>query len=68
MAAKKKSATSDTCCVSGPSDAERKRWQAEDDLRTLSRAKEIERDAARMKAVRALAKEQLKAADEAAKL
>lgn len=34
-------------------------WQVEDDLRTLVRAKEIERDAKRMSAVRRLAKQKM---------
>lgn len=36
-----------------------KKWQAEDDLRTLQRAKEVESDKARMKAAKALAQEQM---------
>lgn len=35
------------------------KWRAEDDLRALQRAKEIEGDKSRMKAVKAVAKEQL---------
>ena len=41
-------------------DAEEKKWQIEDDLRTLKRALEIVRDEKRMEAVRKLAKEQRK--------
>ena len=37
---------------------ENKKWRAEDDLRTLQRAKEIENDKARMQAVKSIAKEQ----------
>ena len=36
-----------------------KKWQAEDDLKTLQRAKEVENDKARMKAAKALAQEQM---------
>lgn len=36
-----------------------KKWQAEDDLRTLQRAKEVESDKARMKAAKALAQEKV---------
>lgn len=35
------------------------KWQAEDDLRTITRAKEIEKDPKRMKSVRRAAKEKL---------
>ena len=45
-----------------PMSADEKRWRTEDDLRTITRAREIQRDPARMKAVRALAAEQLKSA------
>lgn len=34
-------------------------WQTEDDLRTLMRAKEIEKDPKRLAAARALAKEKM---------
>ena len=37
---------------------EDKKWRAEDDLRTLQRAKEIENDKARMQAAKNIAKEQ----------
>lgn len=37
---------------------EDKKWRAEDDLRTLQRAKEIENDKARMQAAKSIAKEQ----------
>jgi ribosome assembly protein YihI (activator of Der GTPase) len=40
-------------------EAREKKWQAEDDLRTLQRAKEVESDKARMKAAKALAQEQM---------
>jgi len=35
------------------------KWRAEDDLRALQRAKEIENDKSRMKAAKAIAKEQM---------
>lgn len=40
---------------------EDQKWRAEDDLRALQRAKEIEGDKSRMKAAKAVAKEQLNA-------
>lgn len=40
-----------------------KRWQAEDDVRTLMRAKEIERDPKRLAAARKCAKEQMDSLD-----
>lgn len=45
----------------GPSQAEERRWQAEDDLRTLTRAMEIKNDKARYRRAMAMAKEQLAA-------
>ncbi len=39
-------------------DAEMRKYRAEDDIRTLSRAKEIEADAARMREVKRHAKRQ----------
>lgn len=41
--------------------AEDKKWRAEDDLRTLQRAKEIENDKARMQAAKGIAKSQMSA-------
>ena len=41
------------------SDAIDKKYRAEDDLRTLERAKEIERDKERVRMVKALAKEKI---------
>lgn len=49
---------SDSCA---PSVKEDNKWRAEDDLRTLQRAKEVENDKARMKAVKAIAQEQMNA-------
>lgn len=36
-----------------------KEWEAEEDLRTLSRARDIQKDSKRMAAVRALAKKKM---------
>lgn len=41
--------------------AEDRRWKAEDDLRTLQRAKEIQGDRSRMGMCKTVAKEQMKA-------
>jgi hypothetical protein len=52
-------------CVHKPSkeDKEREqRWQAESDVRTLAEAAAIKKDAGRLKRARAMAAEQLKAA------
>lgn len=38
---------------------EDQKWRAEDDLRALQRAREIESDKSRMKAAKAIAKEQM---------
>ena len=46
---------------------ENKKWRAEDDLRTLQRAKEIENDKARMQAVKSIAKEQKSALEKICK-
>ena len=40
---------------------EEQRWQAQDDLRTLQRAQEIQQNAARMKMAQAEAKAQMQA-------
>lgn len=45
--------------MEGPSKAEREKWQAEDDLRTLVRAAEIKKDKARTTRAMALAKKQM---------
>ena len=51
---------SDTANAIGPSHSkEQDKWRAEDDLRTLQRAKEIENDKARMQAAKNIAKEQM---------
>ena len=65
-ASKKKPITvkivSDTANAIGPSHSkEQDKWRAEDDLRTLQRAKEIENDKARMQAAKNIAKEQMQA-------
>lgn len=39
--------------------AEEKKWQIEDDLRTLTRAEEIKRDPKRLAAAKKMAKERL---------
>lgn len=44
-----------------------KRWQAEDDLRTLQRAAEIKSDRARMATAKSVATEQMKALARVAK-
>lgn len=46
---------------------EDKKWRAQDDLRALQRAKEIESDKARMAAAKAVAKEQMDALSKVAK-
>jgi hypothetical protein len=45
----------------GPSKGQLHEWEVEDALRTLTRAKEIEKDARLMKAVRAMAAKKLTA-------
>lgn len=45
----------------GPSAAQEKKWQAQDDLRTIQRAAEIKADASRMRASQSEAKQQMKA-------
>ena len=44
-----------------------KKWQAEDDLRTVARAEEIKKDAKRMAAVKELAKEKMSEMEKIAK-
>ncbi len=44
-----------------------KRWQAEDDARTLIRAQEVRNDKARMAAARAWAKEQVESINQITK-
>lgn len=58
MAIKKKSAVKSSPAISGPSKAEQAKWQAEDDVRTLQRAGEIERDRQRLARAQAMAKKQ----------
>lgn len=54
--------------VPSPSYAkEDQKWRAEDDLRALQRAREIEGDKSRMKAAKAIAKEQMAALSKVAK-
>lgn len=45
--------------MKGAALSEDKKWQAEDDMRTLLRAKEIEKDPKRMAAVREMAKQKM---------
>ena len=47
--------------TAGPSMAEHKQWEAQDDLRTLERAEQIRGSAARMRAAQAEAKRQMAA-------
>lgn len=42
------------------SDAREKRWRAEDDMRTMKAAEEIKRDKGRIKAMKEVAREQMK--------
>lgn len=44
--------------VRGPSSAEREKWQAEEDLRTVTRFREVVSDKARLARVRRLALQQ----------
>ena len=55
---------SNTVC--GPSAAEQRRWQAEDDLRTLRRAEEIRADAARVRQAQRIATQEMKALERVA--
>lgn len=43
----------------GPSKAQERRWMAEEDIRTLTRAAEIKADSARLNAAKALATKQV---------
>jgi len=44
-----------------PPTSDDQKWRAEDDLRALQRAREIENDKARLKAAKAIAEEQMSA-------
>jgi hypothetical protein len=55
---KKAPSKSSVAVVSRPSNAQEAKWQAEDDVRTLQRAGEIERDKARLAKAQAMAKKQ----------
>ena len=46
--------------ISMPSAFDEKKWQAEDDMRTLTRAKEIEADRTRMAAAKRIAEQKIK--------
>lgn len=50
---------SNTIC--GPSASEQRRWQAEDDLRTLRRAEEIRADKSRVAMAQKMATQEVKA-------
>jgi hypothetical protein len=50
---------SDAPTVSSKYAEEDKKWRAQDDMRALQRAKEIESDKARMQAVKSVAKEEM---------
>ncbi|MDB5584890.1 MAG: hypothetical protein JWR80_10066 [Bradyrhizobium sp.] len=45
--------------ISGPNAAQERRWRAEEDIRTLTRAAEIKADTARLNAAKALATKQV---------
>ena len=62
---KKKAARRKVEVLSGPSQTDERRWQAEDDVRTLTRAEEIKNDRGRLSRAQAMAKKQ---AAEAAKV
>lgn len=47
--------------IAGPSMTEQRRWQAEDDLRTLRRAEEIRADKSRVAMAQKMATQELKA-------
>jgi len=47
--------------IAGPSMAEHRRWQAEEDLRTLRRAEEIRADKSRVAMAQKVASQELKA-------
>ena len=47
--------------ITGPSATEQRRWQAEDDLRTLRRAEEIRADKSRVAMAQKMATQEVKA-------
>lgn len=47
--------------IAGPSAAEQKRWQAEEDLRTLRRAEEVRADRSRVAAAKKMADKEIRA-------
>jgi len=53
--------------VARPASADERKWQAEDDARTLMRAQEIKSDGARMKRAKAVAAAQVAALNKVAK-
>lgn len=52
-------ATKKSGAIASPSDEYEKKWQAEDDLRTLTRMVEINKDPKRLAAAKKLAREKL---------
>lgn len=67
MATKKASNATPAIIPMSAEDKKRaEQWQAEDDLRTLVRANEIRKDPRRLARARAMAQEQIKAAQTAA--
>lgn len=46
--------------VGGPDPAEQKKWRAQDDIRTMQEAEKIRKDKERMKAMKEIAKQQVK--------
>ena len=56
-----------TLAVSPRKSSEERRWQAQDDLRTLQRAQEIQRDKARLTACQSEARQQMSALSKVAK-
>lgn len=51
----------------GPSSAQERQWRAEDDLRTLQRAAEIQGDSSRVRAAQQIAKKQMAALSKVAR-
>jgi hypothetical protein len=60
--AKKKKQPAKVAMVSGPSTAQEKKWQAEDDMHVLMRAEEVKSDRKRMIAAKNMAKQKAKEA------
>lgn len=60
MAKRKRRASTAVPTPAAVSQKEQRRYQAEDDLRTLGRAEEIRKDSGRMRVARRVAKQQLR--------